>query len=157
MRVLAWSPNITPERAAAAGAEAAGLEDLLAASDAVTLHLVLAEGTRGLLDRARLAAMRPGAILVNTSRGPLVDEAALVDAVRSGRLRAALDVFDAEPLPAGHPLLALPGAVLTPHLGYGTHEVFAQFYGESLENVLAYLDGAPVRVLNPDVLGPRDG
>ena len=96
--------------------------------------------------------MKPNAILVNSSRGPLVDEAALVAAVQSGRLIAALDVYGQEPLQADHPLRALPNTVLTPHLGYCTTEVYGQFYRESVENVLAYLDGKPIRVLNPDVL-----
>lgn len=96
--------------------------------------------------------MKPGAVLVNTSRGPLVDEAALIEASRAGRITAALDVYDREPLPADHPLRTLPNSVLTPHLGYGVQEAWAQFYPESLENALAFLDGRPVRVMNPAVL-----
>jgi phosphoglycerate dehydrogenase-like enzyme len=97
--------------------------------------------------------MKPGAVLVNTSRGPIVDEAALVEAVRAGRIVAALDVYDREPLPAGHPLRGAPNTVLTPHLGYGVREVWAQFYPQSVENALAFLDGRPIRVANPEVLG----
>jgi len=94
--------------------------------------------------------MKPGAILVNTSRGPLIEEAALLDALHAGRIHAALDVFAEEPLPPQHPLRTAPNTVLTPHLGYGTQDTFAQFYGESVENILAFLDGSPVRLVNPD-------
>jgi phosphoglycerate dehydrogenase-like enzyme len=149
MQVLAWSQNLTPDKAQAAGATLVDKAALLEQSDAVTLHLVLSDRTRGVLGAADLARMKPGAILVNTSRGPLVDEAALVAAVRAGRLTAALDVYDEEPLPAGHPLRGLPNCVLSPHLGYCTHEVYTQFYRESVENVVAFLDGKPVRVLKP--------
>jgi phosphoglycerate dehydrogenase-like enzyme len=99
-----------------------------------------------------LAAMRDGAILVNTARGPIVDEAALLAELARGRLTAGLDVFDREPLPADHPLRALPNAVLTPHLGYAAAPVFAQVYRESVENIVAFLSGAPIRVVNPDAL-----
>ena len=98
-------------------------------------------------------AMKPGAILINTSRGPLVDEAALVERLKTGKLIAGLDVFAQEPLPADHPLRSLPNTVLTPHLGYCAREVYAQFYRESIENVLAFLDGTPTRILNPEALG----
>jgi phosphoglycerate dehydrogenase-like enzyme len=152
MRVLGWSPNLTPERAQSAGAQFADKATLLAESDAVSLHLVLSERTRGVLGREDLARMKAGAILVNTSRGPLVDEAALVEKLRSGTLIAALDVYGQEPLPVDHPLRTLPNTVLTPHLGYCTHEVYAQFYRESIENTLAFLDGKPIRVLNPEAL-----
>jgi phosphoglycerate dehydrogenase-like enzyme len=147
MRVLAWSPNMTEEKAAAAGAKLADKATLLSGSDAVSLHLVLSDRTRGLIGAQDLARMKPGAILVNTSRGPLVDEAALVERLRTGKLIAALDVYPQEPLPADHPLRNLPNTVLTPHLGYCTREVYSQFYGDSIENVLAFLDGKPMRVL----------
>ena len=152
MRVLGWSPNLTPERAAAAGATCVEKARLLEESDAVSLHLVLSERTRGVLGADDLARMKPGAVLVNTSRFPLVDEAALIAALQARRITAALDVFPEEPLPAGHRLLACPNTVLTPHLGYCTREVYAQFYGDSIANVLAFLDGAPVRMLNPEAL-----
>ncbi len=152
MHVLAWSENLTAERAAAAGAEPVAKAALLARADAISIHLVLSARTRGLIGADDIARMKPGAILVNTSRGPIVDEAALVEAVRARRIIAALDVYDQEPLPADHPLRTAPNTVLTPHLGYGVAETWAQFYPQSVENALAFLDGKPVRVVNPDVL-----
>ncbi|MEO8713510.1 MAG: D-2-hydroxyacid dehydrogenase family protein [Acetobacteraceae bacterium] len=153
MEVLAWSQNLTAEKARAEGASLVGKDELLARADAVSLHLVLSDRTRGLIGRAEIVRMKPGALLVNTSRGPIVDEAALIEAVRAGRIVAALDVYDQEPLPAGHPLRDAPNTVLTPHLGYGVREVWAQFYPENIENALAFLDGKPVRVVNTEVLG----
>jgi len=147
MRVLAWSQNMTGEKAAAAGAKLVDKATLLSESDAISLHLVLSDRTRGTLGARDLARMKPGAILVNTSRGPLVDEAALVEKLENGKLIAALDVYAQEPLPADHPLRSLPNAILTPHLGYCTREVYSEFYGDSIENVLAFLDGKPIRVL----------
>ncbi len=153
MDVVAWSQNLTEEAAAAAGARRVGKEELFSTSDVVSIHLVLSDRTRAVVGAAELAAMKPDAILVNTARGPLVDEAALISALGAGRIRAGLDVFDREPLPAGHPLRNLPNAVLTPHLGYGARHVFEQFYRESVENILAYLDGRPIRMVNPEVMG----
>ena len=153
MEVLAWSQNLTAERAQAEGAALTDRDALLARADAVSIHLVLSDRTRGLIGAAEIARMKPGAVLVNTSRGPIVDEAALVEAVCAGRIVAALDVYDREPLPAGHPLRGAPNTVLTPHLGYGVREVWAQFYPQSVENALAFLDGRPIRVANPEVLG----
>jgi phosphoglycerate dehydrogenase-like enzyme len=121
------------------------------------LHVVLSDRSRGLLGAQDLARMKPNAILVNSARGPLVDESALVAAVKSGRLIAALDVYGQEPLPPDHPLRTLPNTVLTPHLGYCTTEVYGTFYGESVENVLAFLDGKPIRLLNPEVLQRQAG
>jgi len=152
MQVVAWSENLTAEKANAGGARLVDKTTLLSQSDAISLHLVLSERTRGILGARELALMKPGAILVNTSRGPLVDEAALLEKLKTGTLVAGLDVFAQEPLPANHPLRSLPNAVLTPHLGYCTREVYAQFYRESIENVLAFLDGKPSRVLNPEAL-----
>ena len=125
---------------------------LLAESDAVSLHVVLSDRSRGLLGAGDLALLKPGAILVNTSRGPLVDEEALLERLQSGQLIAALDVYGEEPLPPDHPLRKLPNTVLTPHLGYCAQGVYAQFYRESIENVLAFLDGKPIRMLNPEAL-----
>ncbi|MBV8397522.1 MAG: D-2-hydroxyacid dehydrogenase family protein [Acetobacteraceae bacterium] len=152
MHVLAWSQNLTAERAEAAGARLVSKAELLERADAVSLHLVLSDRTRGVLSAPDLARMKQGAVLVNTSRGPLVDEAALIDALRAGRIFAGLDVYDREPLPPEHPLRSAPNCVLTPHLGYCVNEVFAQFYGETVENTLAFLDGKPVRVVNPEAL-----
>jgi len=157
MDVIAWSPNLTEEAARAGGARLVSKAELLGQSDVVSLHVVLSARSRGVIGPTDLAAMKPGAILVNTSRGPLVDEAALLDALHAGRIYAALDVFADEPLPPKHPLRTAPNTVLTPHLGYGTRDTFAQFYGESVQNILAFLDGAPTRVLNPDAAhGTRD-
>ena len=147
MRVLAWSQNLTDERALAVGATRVPKDALLATSDVVSLHLVISERTRGMLGAAELARMKRGAILVNTSRGPLVDESALIDAVQSGRLFAALDVYHREPLAADHPLIRCPNTVLTPHLGYSVLEVYAEYYQHSVENAIAFLDGTPQRVL----------
>jgi phosphoglycerate dehydrogenase-like enzyme len=147
MRVLAWSQNLTDERALAAGAARVSKAELLATSDVVSLHLVLSERTRGVVGAPELARMKHGAVLVNTSRGSLVDEQALIEAVQSGRLFAALDVYSREPLPADHPLIRCPNTVLTPHLGYSALEVYAEYYQHSVENALAFLDGKPVRVL----------
>jgi phosphoglycerate dehydrogenase-like enzyme len=152
MQVLAWSQNLTQDKARAAGARLVDKETLLAEADAVSLHVVLSDRTRGILGAADLARMKPGAILVNTSRGPLVEESALLERLQSGKLIAALDVYGQEPLPPGHPLRSAPNTVLTPHLGYCTREVYTQFYRESIDNVLAFLDGKPVRVLNPEAL-----
>lgn len=149
MRVLAWSQNLTAERAAAAGASYVSKDELLAESDVVSLHLVLSPRTRGVIGPADLARMKHGAILVNTARAPLVDEQALVAAVTEGRIVAALDVFEREPLPAGHPLAVSPNTVLTPHLGYSSLEVYRVFYAQGVENALAFLDGRPIRVLPP--------
>ncbi len=154
MEVLAWSQNLTAEKAAAEGATHVPKEALLDRADAISLHLVLSDRTRGLLGKAELARLKPGAALINTSRGPLVDEAALLEALHARRIVAGLDVFDREPLPAAHPLRTAPNTVLTPHLGYGVREVWSQFYPESVENALAFLDGKPIRVMNPEVLRP---
>ncbi|HZI83181.1 MAG TPA: D-2-hydroxyacid dehydrogenase family protein [Casimicrobiaceae bacterium] len=147
MRVLAWSQNLTAQAASAGGALLASKDDLLSEADVVSLHLVLSERTRGVLGAAELARMKRGAILVNTARAALVDETALIDAVRSRRVIAALDVFHREPLPATHPLVGAPDAVLAPHLGYSAVEVYAEYYRHTVENVLAFLDGKPIRVI----------
>jgi len=143
MSVIAWSPNLTPERATAGGADWADKDDLLRRADVVSLHMVLAPSTVGIIGARALGLVRPGTIIVNTSRGPLIDEAALLEAVRAGRIVAALDVYDREPLPTDHPLRSAPNTVLSPHLGYCVQENFAVFYRQSIENVLAFLDGQP--------------
>ena len=151
MRVLASGITLTDERAAAAGATRVDLETLLRESDVVTVHLRLSDKSRGLITARALGLMKPTAFLVNTARGPIVEESALVDALRGRRIAgAALDVFDIEPLPPGHPLLALDNVVLTPHLGFVTAEGYAVFFGQAVEAILAFLDGkTPPRVVAP--------
>jgi phosphoglycerate dehydrogenase-like enzyme len=147
MNVVAWSQNLTTETASAAGAVRVTKDELFAASDVVSLHVVLSDRTRGIVGAAELARMKPGAILVNTARAPLVDEGALVAAVESNRIIAALDVFYREPLSPDHPLARAPNVVLTPHLGYSVIEVYTEYYQHTVENALAFLDGKPIRVL----------
>jgi phosphoglycerate dehydrogenase-like enzyme len=141
MRVLAWSQNLTDEKAKAAGAERVDKERLFADSDAVSVHLVLGPRSRGLIGAADFARMKTGAIFINTSRGPIVDEAAMIAALREGRIFAGLDVYDVEPLPANHPLRTLPNTVLTPHVGFTTVEGLNVFYQHAIDNILAFLDG----------------
>jgi len=148
MNVLAWSQNLTQERCAEAGATYAQKNDLLAQSDFVTIHLKLSDRTTRFFGAVEFAGMKPDAYLVNTSRGPIVDQGALIDAVTNGTIAgAALDVYDEEPLPANHPLLGVPNLLLTPHLGYVTRETYAMFYGETVEAIKAFLAGEPVRVI----------
>jgi phosphoglycerate dehydrogenase-like enzyme len=148
MEVIAWSPNLTVERAAKAGVERVEKEALFANADVVTVHMVLSERSRGIVDAASIAAMKKSAYLVNTSRGPLVDTKALIQALTERRIAgAAIDVYDEEPLPAEHPLRKLDNVVLTPHLGYVTQDNYRVAYGEALEDVKGWLAGKPVRVL----------
>jgi len=150
MRVIAWSQNLDPAVAAAAGVAAVSKEDLLRSADVVTIHVRLSERSTGLIGGADLALLKPTAYLINTSRGPVVDEAALVDALRSGRIAGAgLDVFDVEPLPAGHPLRTAPRTLLTPHVGYVTAGTYRVFYTGAVEAIRAFLDGRPIRLLGP--------
>ncbi len=153
MDVVAWSQNLTAERAAEAGARMVSKEELFRTADFVSIQLVLSDRSRGLVGAADLALMKPTAILVNTSRGPIVDEAAMLAALRSGKLgHAALDVYGMEPLPADHPLRKLDNVTLSPHLGYVSEDVYRTFWGDCVENVEAWLDGKPVRILNPESL-----
>ncbi|MCX4506409.1 D-2-hydroxyacid dehydrogenase family protein [Streptomyces anulatus] len=149
MDVLAWSRNLTKERTDEVGATlAASKEDLLASSDFVSVHLALGDRTRGLIGAAELALMRPTAYLVNTSRAAIVDTDALLAALRAGTVAgAATDVFDIEPLPAGHPLRTAPRLLATPHLGYVSRANYETYYGQAVENIRAFLDGQPVRRL----------
>ncbi|NMO14288.1 D-2-hydroxyacid dehydrogenase family protein [Pyxidicoccus fallax] len=148
MEVVAWSQNLTDARAAEAGVRRVEKRELFATSDVVSLHLVLGERTRGVVGTEELGAMKPTAWFINTARAGLVDEPALLAALREQRIAGAgLDVYSEEPLPAGHPLLALPNVVLTPHLGYVTRENYAVFYRDALEDILAWHAGAPVRLL----------
>jgi phosphoglycerate dehydrogenase-like enzyme len=150
MEVLAWSQNLDPEEARAAGVEPVEKLDLVQRADIVSIHYKLSERSRGLVGNAELAAMKASAYLVNTSRGPLVDTAALVAALHAGEIAGAgIDVYDTEPLAPDHPLRKTPHTVLTPHLGYVTEDTYKVMYGEAVEDVLAYLDGAPIRVIDP--------
>jgi phosphoglycerate dehydrogenase-like enzyme len=153
MDVIAWSQNLTAEAAAAHGARRVEKDELFRLPDIVSIHVQLSERTRGLVTRRDLALMKPGSYLINTSRGPIVEEAALIDALRNGPLAGAgLDVFDREPLPADHPFLAMENVTLTPHLGYVTREMLRAFYGDMPEAILGFARGAPIRVANPEVL-----
>ncbi|MFL5859732.1 MAG: D-2-hydroxyacid dehydrogenase family protein [Solirubrobacteraceae bacterium] len=148
MEVAAWSQNLDDGRAAEVGVRRVSKEELLADSDFLSIHLVLSERTRGLFGAADLVRMKPTAALINTSRGPIVDEAALVAALRVGVIAAAgLDVFDQEPLPAGHPLTTLPNVVLLPHLGYVSEAGMRHMYGQVVENIAAFEAGDPIRTL----------
>ena len=155
MQVIAWSQNLTEEAAAAAGARQVDKATLFEESDVVSIHLVLSERTRGLVGEPELALMKPHAYLINTSRGPIVGEAALIAALENGRIAGAgLDVYDVEPPAPDHPLRALPNVTLSPHLGYVTREMLTAFYSDSVEAVSAWLNGAPIRIANPEAL-PR--
>lgn len=147
MTVIAWSPNLTVEKAEQVGATLVVKGELLERADAVSLHLVLSDRSRNTLGASDLAAMKPGAILVNTSRAGLVDQDALLAAVTQGRLVAALDVFGQEPMPVDDPWRRAPNTVLSPHLGYVTHGNMAALYRESAENLVAWLEGFPIRTL----------
>jgi phosphoglycerate dehydrogenase-like enzyme len=150
MEVLAWSQNLDPEEARAAGAEPVEKRALFERADIVSVHYKLSERSRGLVGAAELAAMKPSAYLVNTSRGPVVDTTALVPALHAGEIAGAgIDVYDTEPLPPDHPLRSAPRTVLTPHLGYVTEDTYKVFFDDAVEDVLAYLDGAPVRLIDP--------
>lgn len=156
MRVIATGLTLTAERAAAAGARLTDLDTLMRESDVVSVHLRLSERTRGRITARHLALMKPTAFLVNTARGPIVDEAALVEALAAGRIAgAALDVFDVEPLPSVHPLLGLDNVVLTPHTGFVTRETFDVFFAQAVESITAWLDGkTPARVVDARGPGP---
>jgi phosphoglycerate dehydrogenase-like enzyme len=148
MKVIAWSPNLTAERAAAVGVERVDKEALLRRSDVLSVHMVLSPRSRGLVGRNDIALMKSTAILVNTSRGPIVDAYAVIEALEAGRLGyAAFDVYDREPLPADHPLRRTPNVLLTPHIGYVTEENYRSSYPQIVDNVIAFLDGNPVRVI----------
>lgn len=152
MEVIAWSQHLTEETAAAAGARRVEKAAVFAEADVVSIHLVLSERTRGLVGAPELALMKPDAYLINTSRGPIVDEAALIAALGAGRLAGAgLDVYNIEPLPPEHPLRTLPTVTLSPHLGYVTREMLSAFYSDTVEAVAAWLSGTPVRIANPEV------
>jgi phosphoglycerate dehydrogenase-like enzyme len=149
MNVQAWSANLTPDRCTECGVVCASREDLFATSDIVTVHLVLSDRTRGLIGTTEFQMMKPTAYLVNTSRGPIIQESALVSALQSGSIAGAgLDVYDTEPLPQNHPLRDLDNAVLTGHTGYVMRENYVTGYRGVVEDVSAWLNGEPVRLLN---------
>ncbi|MFC2041412.1 D-2-hydroxyacid dehydrogenase family protein [Chloroflexota bacterium] len=158
MSVIAWSQNLVAERAAQFGATLVTKDELFTNSDIVSIHLILSDRTRGMVGARELGLMKPTAYLINTSRGPIVDEAALVQALQTHAIAGAgLDVFNQEPLPPDHPFGRLDNTVLTPHLGYVAKEGYRVYYGEVVEDIVAYLLGKPVRVLNPGVLETNRG
>ena len=153
MNVIAWSQNLTAERAAECRATLVDKDSLFRDSDIVSVHVRLSDRTRGLVGAHELSLMKPTSYLINISRGPIVDEEALVQALQTGAIAGAgLDTFDVEPLPPDHPFLSLSNTVITPHVGYVTQESYKVFYNGVIENILAFSAGEPIRVLNPDVL-----
>ncbi|WP_285415443.1 D-2-hydroxyacid dehydrogenase family protein [Pseudomonas sp. efr-133-TYG-5] len=149
MRVIAWSENLTAERAAQAGVGYVSKQELFAQADVLSVHLVLSERSRGLVDAQALAWMKPTALLVNTARGPIVDEAALIKALQKQRIGgAALDVYDQEPLPALHPFRTLDNVLATPHVGYVSRQNYQQFFSQMIEDIQAWSAGNPIRLLN---------
>jgi len=148
MRVIAWSENLTAERAAEHKVTAVPREQLFAEADVLSIHMVLSQRSRGMVGASELAMMKPTSILVNTSRGPIVDEGALVDALRRHVIScAAVDVYETEPLPADHPLRSLDSALLTPHIGYVSQQLYSVFYRDAVEDIAAFIAGSPVRVI----------
>jgi phosphoglycerate dehydrogenase-like enzyme len=153
MEVIAWSQNLAEEAAAAVGARRVEKAALFEQADVVSIHVVLSERSRGLVGEPELALMNPQAYLINTSRGPIVNEAALIAALRARRIAGAgLDVYDIEPLRSDHPLRLLPNVTLSPHLGYVTREMLGAVYSDTVESVVAWLDGVPIRITNPEAL-----
>lgn len=151
MEVLAWSSNLTPERAAEVGATVVAKDALFRDSDVVSVHLVHSEKTVGVIRAADLNLMKAGSLLVNTARGPIINEADLLDLIAGGKVRVALDVYDQEPLPVEHPLRKSKNVILTPHLGFIKRDMFTGFYQQSMDNVLAYIAGKPQNVMNAPV------
>jgi D-3-phosphoglycerate dehydrogenase len=153
MRVLAFSRTLTDAQAAEAGAERATLDTLLKESDIITIHIPLNQNTRGMIGDKEFQMMKPGARVVNTSRGPIISEPALIAALKSGRLGGAgLDVYETEPLPMDHPLRSFENTILLSHRGYATVEILRQRYQQAMENILAFMDGKPANLINPEVL-----
>jgi len=151
MKVVAWSQNLTEKRCAEVDVAYVDKQTLFKTSDVISIHLVLSDRTRGLVGARELAWMKPTAYLVNTSRGPIVDEKVLIKTLRAGRIAGAgLDVYDVEPLPKAHPLRKLPNVILTGHTGFVVKELYTVAYGDAVENIRAWMAGKPVRVLNPD-------
>ncbi|KAE9646383.1 D-2-hydroxyacid dehydrogenase family protein [Pseudomonas sp. PB106] len=149
MRVIAWSENLTAERAEDAGVTYVSKQELFEQSDVLSVHLVLSERSRGLVDAQALAWMKPTALLVNTARGPIVDEAALIKALQKQQIAgAALDVFEQEPLPAMHPFRTLENVLATPHVGYVSRQNYEQFFSQMIEDIQAWAAGSPIRLMN---------
>jgi D-3-phosphoglycerate dehydrogenase len=149
MKVIAWSQNLTPEKCQEAGVAYAGKEDLFRQADIVTIHLVLSQRSRGLVGAKELALMKPSAYIINTSRGPIIEETALLAALRGKTIAGAgLDVFDVEPLPPDHPLRKMDNVVLTPHLGYVATQNYRAYFAGVVDDIRAFLDGKPVRVID---------
>ena len=156
MEVIAWSQNLTAEAAADVGVRRVEKDELFAQADILSIHLQLSSRSRGLVTARELGLMKPEAYLINTSRGPIVDEAALIAALSENRIAGAgLDVFDVEPLPRDHPFRGMDQVTLTPHLGYNTRETLRAFWGDMPEAIAAFVAGAPIRVANPDVLAGK--
>ena len=148
MEVVAWSQNLTAEKASEQGVERVEKDELFRRSDILSVHLVLSPRSRGLVGAREIGLMKPSAILVNTSRGPICDTEAIVAALKEGRLAyAGFDVYDKEPLPIDHPLRTVPNVILTPHIGYVTEENYRSSYPQIVDNVTAFLDGRPIRVI----------
>jgi phosphoglycerate dehydrogenase-like enzyme len=148
MKAIAWSQNLIAEKAAEQGVERVEKDELFRRSDILSVHLVLSDRSRGLVGAREIGLMKPTSILVNTSRGPICDTAAVIEALKGGRLAyAGFDVYDQEPLPLNHPLRTAPNVILTPHIGYVTEENYRSSYPQIVENVLGYLDGKPIRVI----------
>jgi phosphoglycerate dehydrogenase-like enzyme len=153
MPVIAWSQNLTEDAAAAVGARRVEKDELFRLSDVLSIHVQLSDRTRGLVTDRELALMKPEAYLINTSRGPIVVEAALIAALRAGRIAGAgIDVYDVEPPPADHPFRTLDNVTVTPHIGYVTHETLKAFYADTLDAVVAFAEGKPIRIANPEAL-----
>jgi D-3-phosphoglycerate dehydrogenase len=149
MKVIAWSQNLTPDKCREAGVEYAAKDELFRQSDFITIHVVLSARTRGLIGAAELALMKPTAYLINTSRGPIVDETALIAALRGGKIAGAgLDVFDVEPLPLDHPFRKMDNVVITPHLGYVSEQNYRRYFADAVEDIIGFLDGKPMRILS---------
>jgi D-3-phosphoglycerate dehydrogenase len=149
MKILAWSQNLTPEKCQEVGVAYAGKDDLFRQADIVTIHLVLSQRTRGLVGAKELALMKPSAYIINTSRGPIIEEAALLAVLRAKAIAGAgLDVFDVEPLPVEHPLRKMENVVLSPHLGYVATQNYRAYFAGIVDDIRAFLDGKPVRVID---------
>jgi phosphoglycerate dehydrogenase-like enzyme len=149
MKILAWSQNLTAEKCREVGVDYATKDELFRRSDFITIHVVLSGRTRGLIGAAELALMKPSAFLINTSRGPVIDEAALVSALRQRKIAGAgLDVFDVEPLPLDHPYRKMDNVVITPHLGYVSEQNYRRYFADAVDDICGFLDGKPLRVLS---------